>query len=1077
MCRLTERLRGAWAKRAITHAAVSALSVGAVVSAMHVVPVAAFAQQPAGAAEVNPAQKLLLQAAGRFGRGLFRPAAGDYESFLKQFPQHAEATNARYALAICHYRLNEFDKAVPLLEQVLADAKFAQRDEATAVLGHANLSSQKYDAAIAAFDKLLTNFPQSKHAEGASLNKAQTLYLATKYDAAAKAADAFLKAYPASADRPTALYFKGLSEKALDQNAAAATTLSGLLKEQPETRFKLDALLVLGQALEGDNKLPEAAATFKQMLDAAPAIRQPDAHYSLGAVLYRLGKYEDASKEFSAVLSKSPEGPYAKAAKLQLGLSQLAGGKTADAKKTLSAVAKEDAPNAPAARYGLAQCDIADKKFDVALATLTELAAVQPPPANLAQIALDRGICLAELGKHQEAADVFGKLAADAKSPRLAEAQYRQAFSLHKLSQFEPSHAVCMKLIAAGDAVPAEFRGAIADLDAENLFLLARYDDAAKAYTALDAASKDDDARTRYAFRLGQCAYSTGDYVKAVTLLTPLAEKPEVKGDETLGRAVFLLGDALLQQAKFAEAADAFGKFLATTKTAEKSDKQEAQYKQAVALLRGASQGQPAPATVKPLLATVAAGPETSQWTARANFELGQLAYQSKPPALDVAASHLKKVMAFDAGKPPEDLAGPALYLLGWCDYDGKKFAEAAAKWGDLLAKYPKATVAPDAAFHRGVALRDAGENEKALEALTAYAKGYPQGQYAFKCKQLAAACLTSLKREPEAKAMLATLADDKAGVTDAVLYDLAWAQKGTKDDAGAAKSYRRLIADFPQSKLAPAAKAELAEFLFNDKKYAEAAELLEPVVAAKDVDAKVRSSAAYRLALCYEKLEKADKAAATFAMYAAEFGGSDELGGTALLQAGSNHASLGRYEEAIKSLAEMLKKFPAHPQANIAQLKLAEAYADAGRFPEALAAHQAFLQKYPKDPFAFRSQFGVGWALQNQKQYEEARKAYTKVTASNNGETAARAQFQIGDSLLTEGKFEEAALAFLVVEDVYAYPVWSARALYGAGLAFEQLKQPDMARQQFETILKKYKDQADEAKLAQTKLNELKKG
>jgi len=1071
MCRLTERLCGAWAKRALA----TAIAAGIAAAAQEIPPRLAFAQQPA--TEVDPAQKLLLQAAGRFGRGMFRPAAGDYESFLKQYPQHAEAGNARYALGICHYRLNEFDKAVPLLEQVLADGKFAQRDEAVAVLGHANLSAQKYDAALAAFDKLLAEFPESKHAEGAALNKAQTLYLAKRYADAAKAAAAFVQAYPQSADRATALYFKGLSEKSQDQNADAVATLSALLKDQPDTRFKLDALLVLGQAQEADNKLDAAAATFKQMLDAAPSVRQPDAHYSLGAVLYKLGRYGDAVKEFTAVLEKSPEGPYAGAARLQLGLSQLADGKTSDARRTLAAVAKQDKENAPAARYGLAQCDIAERKFDDALQTLTELASITPPPVSASQIALDRGICLAELGKHQEAADAFGKLTAeDPKSPRLAEAQYRQAFSLHKLTQYEPSHAVCQKVIAAGDAVPAEYRTAVADLDAENLFLLGQYQNASKAYAALDAASKDEDARTRYAFRLGQCAYSLGDYPKAVTYLSPLADKPKVKGDETLGRAVFLLGDALLQQSKFTEAADAFGKFLSTTKTAETSDKQEAQYKQAVALLRGGSQGSPPSETARKLLSAVAEGPAKSAWTARGQFELAQLAYQAKPPQLDAAAGHLKKVLAFDGGKPPEDLAGPALYLLGWCEFDGKKFTDAAARWGELLAKYPKATLAPDAAFHRGVAFREAGQHDKALDAFNSYAKSYPQGQHAARSRQLAASALTSLKRHDEAKAMLATLAGDKSAVTDAVLYDLAWAQKGTKDETAAAATYQKLIAGFPDSKLAPAARAELAELLFAGKKFAEAADLLEPVVADKAVDAKVRASAAYQLALCYEKLDKADKAAATFAMYAAEFGGNDELAGTALLQAGNNHATVGRYDDAIRSLGEMLKKFPTHPQANIALLKLGEAQADAGKFAEALASHQQFLARYPKDPFAFRAQFGVGWALQNQKQYDEARKAYQKVTASSNGETAARAQFQIGDSYLAEGKFEEAALAFLVVEDVYAYPVWSARSLYGAGLAFEQLKQLDMARQQFQTVITKYKDQADEAKLAQTRLDELKK-
>ena len=55
----------------------------------------------------------------------------------------------------------------------------------------------------------------------------------------------------------------------------------------------------------------------------------------------------------------------------------------------------------------------------------------------------------------------------------------------------------------------------------------------------------------------------------------------------------------------------------------------------------------------------------------------------------------------------------------------------------------------------------------------------------------------------------------------------------------------------------------------------------------------------------------------------------------------------------------------------------------------------------------------------------------------------------------------------------IYAYPEWSARALYEAGMAFEQLKQADQARSQYSLCVKKYKDEPP-AKLCEARLKAL---
>ena len=89
---------------------------------------------------VDPAAKQLQATHGLFKRGLYKEAAEEYARFLKQHGGHSLATEARYGLAVALFRQNEFAKAAEPLAEVLKDAKFAQRDEALAVLGHCYLT-------------------------------------------------------------------------------------------------------------------------------------------------------------------------------------------------------------------------------------------------------------------------------------------------------------------------------------------------------------------------------------------------------------------------------------------------------------------------------------------------------------------------------------------------------------------------------------------------------------------------------------------------------------------------------------------------------------------------------------------------------------------------------------------------------------------------------------------------------------------------------------------------------------------------------------------------------------------------
>src|SRR5688572_22451523 len=65
----------------------------------------------AAAEDVDPGTKKLLAAQGLYQRGLYKPAAEAYAEFLAENPKHAQRTAAVYALALCQYRQNDFDRA------------------------------------------------------------------------------------------------------------------------------------------------------------------------------------------------------------------------------------------------------------------------------------------------------------------------------------------------------------------------------------------------------------------------------------------------------------------------------------------------------------------------------------------------------------------------------------------------------------------------------------------------------------------------------------------------------------------------------------------------------------------------------------------------------------------------------------------------------------------------------------------------------------------------------------------------------------------------------------------------------
>jgi TolA-binding protein len=1004
---------------------------------------------PAGAQdstkEPDAPTKKLMAAGGLLNKGLAKLAAEEYQAFLSENPNHPQAGVARYGLAVCHVRLSQFDEAIPLLEQILKDPALKQRDEAMALLGHCYLAKGQHDKALAAWEDLLKQFPQSPQAELAALNRAQTLYAAARYDQAADACKAFLDKYPNSTRKTAARYSLALAQFATGKHAEAAAVLEEVLKT-PNSLLAFDSLLLLGQCREGQAKFADAAKQYEAALHIAPPARREECLYSLGVALYKAGDFSAADKQLAEVLAGPADGKYVKPARLELGLAQVAAGKLPEARKTLAAIARDDPPRAGLARYWLAQCDMADKKFEpalAALAALNELAAAKDKPEDLESILYDRAICEMSLEKDDPAEGHFAEFAKQfPQSKRLTDATYRQAFCLYRLKRYDQSLPLCRQAAAATGDSAAPAAAAAAELAAENLFQLAKYDEAEKAFQALATAASQEDRKVRLTLRLAQCAHVRGDYPQTIRLAEPLAGRPDALNDAGLRQAVFLLGDAQFQSAKYDQAARTLEKYLPKAG----ADKSEVRYKIGLAQLRSgnAEQGEKA-------LNSLIARDEQSPWGQRARYELAQLAYRQKQPAK--AADLLAKL---PADKMPDDLAAPALYLQAWLDFDQARYAEAAERFGKLAEKFPRHALAEEAAYQQAVSLAEGGKGEPALAALRAYLQAHADGKHAADARRYVGRCLAKLGRHAEAVKEFAAVAADKKAVTAELLYEWAWSQRQAQDD-GAAATYERLVTEFPQSPLAAAGRGEWAEALYAKQKYAEAAKLLEQLVADRSAKGKTLAAARYRLGCCYDKQDMPEKAAAALAAVAEQHADS-ELAAPAMYQAGLAYAKAGKPDQAAKLLANFAERYPKHEQAGPAMLKLGEMLGQQHENEESAAVYESFLRKFPQDKLTYAANFGIGQSLEARRKYDDARKAYEKVTAVHSGITAARAQYQIGLCYAAEGRHEKAAAELLKVEIIYASPEWCAKALLEAGKEFEAIKQVDQAKQQYNACAAKYK-------------------
>lgn len=1023
---------------------------------------------PAGGGENKPSDPALreyLSANGLLNRGLNELAVDEYRKFLSAHPDHAKAPVARYGLGVALFRLKNYPDAAKELEPLLQQADFEFAAETLLLVGQCAFEQKQWAQAAPPLTKMASENPTHDAADDAAVMAIESLYRLQQYEQIDALWSQFEKNWAESALRERADYLRGLSLVARKDDAAAVKHLAAMTQRQPQGQFVDRATLLRAQCLHRLNELVDAAAAYRALLDRDDALGA-DATFGMAVLSQQSGDEAAAAGYYDTFLKTWPDHSSAPSAMIDRGRLCVNDKQYDRARTLLGDGAAKDAARADEAAYWLAKCDLREEKYAAAADRLKEAIAAHPDSRLKPEMMYDRGVALAK--------------ADDAAAAIVALDEFRQQFTDHALEPdatalqatlehqrqgYDASAKLCADFLAEHADHPQA--AAVAFLAAEDDMLRDKFADAAAKYKSFLSKYPDDDQSRTARYRLGSAQYRTENYDDARGNLEQVVDGR--KTDKAYRRGLLMLGDIAFQSERWEPAITLLGDYLSFG--ADQPSADDATLKLGLALARS-DQLDKATEQFTVLIEQYPSSPHHLQAIFErgqaflsqdklddANKEFGQVVAAGdsrfrtfalnhlatiamRQQKWDEAASLYAQVDGATGDEGAESVSGTAMFRRGQALMAAKKYPEASRAFAAALERQPAGPNAAEAQAQRSIALSRSGEHEQALRAIEALSK------------------LDSGKVSPELLA--------------AVAYEQAWCLREIKRDDDAMAAYAALLEKHPNDVNAPHAMLELAEMQAADGDHAAAAELLAQLNevasdAKRSVEPDVRERGLYRLAVSEFELKKYGDAATHAQAFIEAFPESDLIA-SAQLFAGESEFQLAHWQPASEHFEVITSKHPEDPGCPTALLRLGECQAQLQHWSKSEETFAQYLDRFGASELWFQAQFGVAYALENQSRQDKAIEAYRKVIDRHSGPTAARAQFQIGECLFAQKKHSDAVRELLKVDILYAYPEWSAAALYEAGRCFEELNQPDQARAQFAQVKEKYPD-SEWAKLATQRL------
>ena len=369
------------------------------------------------------------------------------------------------------------------------------------------------------------------------------------------------------------------------------------------------------------------------------------------------------------------------------------------------------------------------------------------------------------------------------------------------------------------------------------------------------------------------------------------------------------------------------------------------------------------------------------------------------------AGGFYRRVMS-PGGDP--SLVPEATWRLAGTEYRVGHFSPARDLYSRILLDFPQSSFVRDSVFFLGESELALGNPDSAEKRFATVTSVYPDSQY-----------------------------------REACFYRLADIAYRRHDTPGALRRLDQLGKQFPQGSYRGSSLRMRGDIFFDQKRFEEAIAAFEKALSIL-ADGAEKQAAWYSLGLADLMLDRKTRAAEAFGK--AGTGLAKDLGEKARLQRGLLLAGLGRADDAIEALEDLVHAFPDGPHAEEALKLLAslldsrmeydksflrwdslvKLYPRSPSFPEyifrrgvvcmnqgdpaALDDFQRVMRDYPASGFRDESEYSIGYAYSRRGEYARALPFFREVALRSAGsDVGDRSSLAIGVSLFNMGSFDKA--------------------------------------------------------------------
>ena len=264
----------------------------------------------AGSAAGEEQAKQLYEFADRLrSEGLHKTAIPQFEKFLASHPQHELAADALFRLGECHFELKLYPQAIVYFTELTS--KHPDKPlyvQAMQRLGHSKLLGGDLDGSIATLTDVLSKNPAKELLQGTQYLLGKAYYLKQDFRKSYEVMSVLGRdAAPENKYRAMALVMAGDAALRLQQPNEAVAAFTTFLEVDPKSPERDEVLIRTADSYRSMKKYEEASRYYLQV--SAGSVFSPAGIEGGARALLMLGKYDDALKHAGELLAKHPNDP------------------------------------------------------------------------------------------------------------------------------------------------------------------------------------------------------------------------------------------------------------------------------------------------------------------------------------------------------------------------------------------------------------------------------------------------------------------------------------------------------------------------------------------------------------------------------------------------------------------------------------------------------------------------------------------------------------------------------------------------------------------------------------------------